>query len=89
MNVKRLLAIGALVGIFGLASGTFVELAHAQTDSKKVQGLDKGLATKKGISESLSTKKGEEEEEGGGTTRLQMGVGIGSFAVAYMVVKWL
>lgn len=89
MSFKKVLAICALIGILCLATGTFVDLAHAQKDSKKVQGLDKGLATKKGISDSLSTKKGEEEEEGGGTTRLQMGVGIGSFAVAYIVVKWL
>lgn len=89
MHAKRVLALCALVGIFGLATGTFVELVDAQKDTKQVQGLDKGLATKKGISDSLTTKTKSEEEESTRPTRLQMGVGVGSFVVAYIVVKWL
>lgn len=89
MHAKRVLALCALVGIFCLATGTFVELVDAQKDTKQVQGLDKGLATKRGISDSLTTKTKSEEEESTHPTRLQMGVGVGSFVVAYIVVKWL
>ena len=88
MDAKRIFALCALLLIFCLAMGTFVELADAQQTGKKTQGLDKKLATKRGISDSLASGK-DDEDTGDGPSRLQIGVGLGSFVVAYIVVKWL
>ncbi len=92
MLVKRFLAASALSLILCLGIGVFTSAANAQAmtnggDTKAQGTSDDNLAGKKTIGDSLSTR--EKEEEVRGPTRFQMGVGVGSTFVMYIVVKWL
>lgn len=61
--------------------------AHAQAeDGKADKTHDKKQATKKGVSGALADGR---DAEGEGPSKLQMGIGIGSFIVMIIVVKWL
>jgi hypothetical protein len=87
MNVKKLLAAIALCAIVALFGGVLVESAHAQNDSQAAKTVDKDVATRRGVNDSLA--KGKIAEEGAGPNKTQMAIGIGSVVVMIIVVKWL
>ena len=77
---KKLLSIVGLCFIVCLSIAMFTPDLYAQGDSK---GPRKVFNAKTGQLEII------EEEKTGGPTKMQMGIGIGSIPVAYMVLKYL
>ena len=70
----------------GMVPGT----VHAQTDTDASKAIDKDLATKKGVRNSLAGgKKDDDEEDERKPSKAQMALGLGSFVVMIIVVKWL
>ena len=87
MTIQKVLAILGLCAMACLAVGIFVDNAHAQGDSKATKRVDKGIANKRGVSDSLKTVNKDEAPKR--ATPVQMAIGIGSCFVAFIVVKWL
>ncbi len=85
MTQKRLLALLALCAVVAVFTGLTMETAHAQ-DSKATRTVDKNVANRRGVSDSLAKKK---EDDGSGATKTQMAIGIGSIFVMIIVMKWL
>lgn len=83
MRSQRTLSIGVLCllvfALFVLVAGQ----AAAQDDA--VSG-DKGMATKKGVGQSLGNKEFDKEKLPG---KLEIGLAVGSFIAMIAVVKWL
>ena len=86
---KKILILCAAVVVCCFAIGMLPDEAHAQSDSDSAKAIDKDRATKKGVRNSLANGKKDDEDAGPGPTKLQMGVGLGSCAVAFIVWKWL
>lgn len=85
MTQKRFLALLTLCAVIAVFTGLTMETAQAQ-DSKATRTVDKNVANRRGVSDSLAKKK---EGEGGGATKTQMAIGIGSIFVMIIVMKWL
>ena len=83
MNSRRLWATVALCLLVCLVMAFFVEQAQAAETTKG----DKDLAKKRGISDSLANTKGKTEDDRM-PSKFQMGIGIGSIFVAFIVVKF-
>lgn len=96
MTSKTIMMVCAVMLAVALVFA-FADTAAAQADDQitgdtsELKSKDKELSQKRTVNDSLSNRKlgGEEAEEGGGPTRLQMGIGIGSCFVMIAVVKWL
>jgi hypothetical protein len=86
MSVHKVLVIIALCAALCLCIGFFVDTTHAQNDNKAAKTVDKSLATKQGVSDSLA--KGSKDSKTGATA-VQMAIGIGSIFVMLAVLKWL
>lgn len=90
MSARKLLALCALCVLFCFSFGLVSDVAFAQNDSKSTKNIDKDLATKKGVANSLASgKKKEEGEDDLNPNKAQMALGVGSFIVMIIVVKWL
>ena len=88
MTIRKVFAVLGILAVLCLSIGIFVDGAQAQGDSKDTKRVDKGIANKKGVADSLKTvKKGDEVPKR--ATPTQMAIGIGSCVVAIIVVKWL
>jgi len=88
MTIRKVFAILGICAVLLLSIGIFVDGAHAQGDSNATKRVDKGIANKRTVSDSLKTvKKGDEAPKR--ATPTQMAIGIGSCFVAFIVVKWL
>ena len=88
MTVKRVLAVCAVCAILCMTLGIFSQVADAQ-DSSAAKSVDRDLAMRRGVSGSLASGDKQDEDKGKGPTKPQMAVGIGSFIVMIIVVKWL
>lgn len=88
MTRKKLLAAVALCALLCLCVGLVNGSVYAQADNDAAKRVDKDIANKRGVAESLAPvkKKGDGE---GGTTKTQMAIGFGSIIVMIIVVKWL
>ena len=90
MTVKRMLALCAVLVILCLTIGMMPDGVYAQTDSDAAKAIDKDRATKKGVRNSLASgKKRDEDEDSLNPSKAQMAIGVGSFIVMIIVVKWL
>lgn len=85
MTRKKLLAVLTLCAMMLLMVGLTSEAAYAQ-DSAATKSVDKNVANRRGVSDSLAKKK---EDDGKGPNKTQMAVGIGSIFVMIIVMKWL
>lgn len=88
MNTRRLLALLGICAILCLSVALFTGEASAQ-DSSSTKKMDQGKAQKRGVSGALETRGDDDEEDDGRPSKLQMGVGIGSFFVMFAVMKYL
>lgn len=87
MQARHILVLIALAIALSLVlTLALPEEAHAQKDGKADKTHDKKQAGKRSVGDSLAEGR---EAEGEGPTKLQMGLGIGSFIVMIIVVKWL
>lgn len=86
MTVGKIIAVLALGAALCLCLGAFVETSHAQTDTKATKTVDKNIANKRGVADSLA--KGDKEGSKGATP-VQMAIGFGSIFVMIAVLKWL
>ena len=89
MTAKRMLALCAALVVLCLAMGMMPEEAYAQGDSDSAKAIDKDRASKKGVRYSLASGKDDEDDDGLAPSKAQMAVGLGSFIVMIIVVKWL
>ena len=97
MNSKRVFAVVALSVILCFSMMFFVDLVAAQdSESSSAKASDQSTASKRGVTQSLETpvRRGAdgrviEDEEEDGVTKVQMGIGFGSFFVMLAVVKFL
>ena len=89
MTVKRMLALCAALVILCLTIGMMPDEVYAQNDSDSAKAIDKDRATKKGVRNSLASGKKGDDEDNLNPSKAQMAVGIGSFIVMIIVVKWL
>ncbi len=89
MTVKRMLALCAVVVVLCLTLGMMPDTVHAQTDTDASKAIDKDLATKKGVRNSLAGGKKDDDDDDLKPSKAQMVLGIGSFVVMIIVVKWL
>ena len=86
MNREKLLAVFTLCALMFCFFGLTMEAAHAQ-DNAATKSVDKNIANRRGVSDSLAKpKKGE---KGDGPTTTQKAIGIGSIFVMIIVMKWL
>jgi len=83
MNRKTLLTAGMVCVVLCLALVLLVEEASAAASTS---GADKGMATKKGVGQSLGSKEIEEDKLPG---KLEMGLAVGSIIALIAVIKWL
>ncbi|MFP6581800.1 MAG: hypothetical protein VCD00_04520 [Candidatus Hydrogenedentota bacterium] len=88
MNAHKLLAIMGLCVMCCLCVGMFTPVTFAQ-DNNEIKKNDKNSATKFGVSDSLASGDDDDEDATGKPTRFQMGLGLGSIPVAYIVMKYL
>lgn len=90
MTAKTMLVLCAAVVVCCFCIGMIGNEAYAQADSSSSKAIDKDLATKKGVSNSLASGKKDKDKDGAaGPSKVQMGVGIGSCVVAFVVMKYL
>jgi hypothetical protein len=87
MTARKIFAILGILAVLCLSIGIFADTAHAQGDSGATKRVDKGIAEKKTVSDSLKTVKKEDAKPG--ATPIQMAIGVGSIFVMIAVVKWL
>jgi hypothetical protein len=87
MRRKRWLAALALCAMLFLTILSFVDQAWAQNDS--TSNLDKNMATKHGVSDSLASTEDKGDGKPTGASIPQMMIGVGSIFVMIAVVKWL
>lgn len=87
MTAKRMLALCAAIVVLCLAMGMMPEEAYAQGDSDSAKAIDKDRASKKGVRNSLAS--GKDDDDSLNPSKAQMAVGVGSFIVMIIVVKWL
>ena len=85
MTTKSKLIMFATVVVCVICIGMIGNEAYAQGSSS----LDKDMASRQGISESLANGSKENNDDSRTPSRLQMGVGIGSCVVAFVVLKYL
>ena len=85
MTTKSKLIVFATVVVCCLCIGMIGNEAYAQGSSS----LDKDMASRKGVSDSLASGGKENNDDSRIPSRLQMGVGIGSCVVAFVVLKYL
>ena len=83
MNVKTVLAIGALCLITALALAFLDTPVYAAAGDGELSG-DKDLATKKGL-DALETKEFDKNKLPG---KLEIGLAVGSIFAMVAVVKW-
>lgn len=88
MNTHKLLAIMGLCVMSCLCVAMFTPVTFAQ-DSKEIKKNDKNSATKFGVEDSLASGDDDDEDPSGKPTKFQMGLGLGSIPVAYIVMKYL
>ena len=86
MNSRRVLKIAACVALLCFVLAVAVEFADAAVGNKAIGKGDQALAQKKGVMDSLGSKKTDESKK---PTKLQMMIGVGSVVVAIAVIKWL
>jgi len=84
MNRRMWIRTGALCIVLCLALAIVCGVADAA--AKSTSSADKGLAAKKGVSQSLGSKEIEQDKLPG---KLEVGLGIGSVIAMIAVVKWL
>jgi ABC-type Na+ efflux pump permease subunit len=103
MTAKKLSSFVGLCFMVCFSFAIFTPDLYAQGDSTGTKNNDKSLATKRGVSQSLNdadapkrrfnseTGQMEDipEEELEGPSKLQMGLGLGSIPVAFIVMKYL
>ncbi len=89
MTAKRMLGLCAALVVLCLAIGMMPDEVYAQNDSAAANAVDKDRATKKGVRDSLADGRKKSDDEPGPPNKAQMAVGIGSFIVMIIVVKWL
>ena len=90
MTVKRMLALCAVLVVLCLTIGMMPDEVYAQTDSDSAKAIDKSSASKKGVRNALAGgKKEDDDKDNLSPSKAQMAVGIGSFIVMIIVVKWL
>ncbi|MDQ1258160.1 MAG: hypothetical protein QG656_2769 [Candidatus Hydrogenedentes bacterium] len=87
MQRKRWVAALALCALLCLTILTFVDQAWAEKDG--TSNLDKDMATKRGVSDSLASTEDKGDGKPTGASVPQMMIGIGSIFVMIAVVKWL
>ena len=88
MNARHIIVLILLAVAMSLVLTLAIsDEAYAQTeDGTADKTHDKKQASKRGVGDSLAEGR---ETEGEGPTRVQMALGIGSFIVMIIVVKWL
>ncbi len=84
-----MLALCATLVVLCLTMGMMPEMVYAQGDSDATKAIDRDSATKKGVRNSLASGKKDDDDDGLNPTKAQMALGIGSFIVMIIVVKWL
>lgn len=86
MHARKILVLIALAVVLSFVlTLALPDDAHAQ-DRSADKKVDKAQASKRTVSDSLSEGRGAVGE---GPNKLQMALGIGSFVVMIIVVKWL
>ena len=85
MTTKSKLIVFATVVVCFICIGMIGNEAYAQGTSS----LEKDIASRKGVSGSLASGGKENKDASRNPSRLQMGVGIGSCVVAFVVLKYL
>lgn len=86
MTAKTMLVLCAAVVFCCISIGMMANEAYAQGGSSK--SIDKELSQRRGVSGSLASGK-KDKGDSRNPTPLQMGVGIGSCVVAFVVLKYL
>jgi hypothetical protein len=86
MKLSKWLALFGLCLIAFLAIGIDAPDAYAQ-DNNSIKANDKNSAEKFGVADSLASS--DDEDDSDGPSKLQMGLGLGSCAVSYIVLKFL
>ena len=88
MTAKKILILCAAVAVCFLVIGMIGNEAYAQAKPGGNTSVDRDIQSRRGVRESLTTSK-DKEDDGKGPTKVQMGVGIGSCVVAFIVMKYL
>jgi len=84
-----MVALCAVVVVLCLTLGMMPDTVYAQFDSDAAKAIDKDRATKKGVRNSLASGKEGDDDDDLKPSKAQMALGIGSFVVMIIVVKWL
>lgn len=104
-SMKRVVATVGLCFIACLTLALFTTDSYAQGDSAASKSNDKNIASKKGVANSLASSEDrpteefdpstgrmveiDYDDEDTGPSGFQMGLGLGSIPVAYIVLKFL
>lgn len=86
MTAKRIIVLCAALVVFCFGLGSLPDDVYAQGDSASSTSNDDGLPTVQGLAR---RNLNEEEDKGTPPTKVQMALGIGSFIIMIIVVKWL
>ena len=89
MTVKRMFALLAVLVVLCLTIGMMPDEVYAQNNAGPADSLERDLVTKQSVRDTMAGVKKKEEDAGLGPSKAQMALGVGSFIVMIIVVKWL
>ena len=88
MTAKRIIVLCAALVVFCFGLGLLPDDVYAQGDSASSTSNDSGLPTVQGLAR-RNLNEDEDEDKGAPPTKVQMALGVGSFIIMIIVVKWL
>lgn len=84
MTAKRIIVLCAAIVVLCIALGSLSDDVYAQRDSAFAEGGGKDLIQRTGLATGNPN-----EGKGVPPTKVQMAIGVGSFIIMIIVLKWL